>query len=76
MENLTITVFIPNEDFTLFLEYFKVIQSLPNLEADYTFRGKDIKVFEEKMSFISCKQINIPILDYLKWQYYHNKNSQ
>lgn len=75
MKNLTITVFIPKSDFSYFLEVFKIISELPNLEVDYTFRGKDIRMYTEKMMGESQYQINLPIMDFFKWTAYHNKNS-
>ena len=75
MEKTTITVFIPKSDFSFFLEIFKIVCDLPNLEANYTFRGKDIRMYTEKMMGENHYQINIPIMDYIKWTCYHKKNS-
>jgi len=74
MKNLTITVFIPHSDFTYFLEVFSIVKTLPNLECNYTFRGKDIRFYTEKMMGESQYMLNMEVSDFLKWQIYHNKN--
>ena len=73
MKNLTATVWVAVEDFNCFLQFYAIIQDLPNLECDYTFRSKDIRMYGEKM-MLDCVQINIPMLEYLKWRAYYMKN--
>jgi len=73
MKDVTVTIWVKQEDFAYFCEVLKTISNLPENYFDYHFRAEDIKYSTQLHSH--WIQVNLPLPLYLKWEICYRTNS-